>query len=110
MGGVCTMLKGARLLVATSLGVLAAGCTSLPAPNFGTLNPDGLDDYYLKQYDIAAVRSMVPRRPAFNDQLRVGYLELADMIGEAGRPATRTISSARRWPRPRAWPRCPTRS
>lgn len=78
------MLKGARLLVATSLGVLAAGCTSMPAPNFGTLNPDGLDDYYLKQYDIAAVRSMVPQGPAFNDQLRVGYLELADTIGAAG--------------------------
>lgn len=73
------MLKGARLLVATSLGVLAAGCTYAPAPDFGTLQPTGLDDYYLNQYDIEAVRRMVPQGPPFNDQLRVGYLELADM-------------------------------
>ena len=78
------MLNGARLLVASSLGLLAAGCTSLPPPNFGTLNPDGIDDYYLKQYDIEAVRRMVPQGPAFNDQLRVGYLELADMVGGYG--------------------------
>ncbi|WP_051329303.1 OmpA family protein [Geminicoccus roseus] len=78
------MLKGARLLVATSLGVLAAGCTYAPAPDFGTLQPTGLDDYYLNQYDIEAVRRMVPQGPPFNDQLRVGYLELADMIGGHG--------------------------
>lgn len=83
-GGVCTMLKGARLLVAASLGILATGCTYAPAPNFGTLGPDGLDDYYLQQFDIEAVRRMVPQGPPFNDQLRVGYLELADMLGGYG--------------------------
>ncbi|HWL68034.1 MAG TPA: OmpA family protein [Geminicoccus sp.] len=78
------MLNGARLLVATSLGLVAVGCTQAPAPHFGTLNPAGIDDYYLKQYDIEAVRRMVPQGPAFNDQLRVGYLELADTIGGRG--------------------------
>ena len=78
------MLRGARLLVAASLGALAAGCTYTPAPNFGTLSPTGFDDYDLKMWDVEAVRRMVPQGPPFNDQLRVGYLELADMIGGSG--------------------------
>ncbi|WP_329661984.1 OmpA family protein [Geminicoccus sp.] len=70
--------------MAVSLGALAAGCTNLAAPNFGTLNPNGLDDTDLKMWDIEAVRRMVPQGPAFNEQLRVGYLELADAVGGAG--------------------------
>lgn len=75
------MLRGARLLVAASLGALATGCTYAPAPNFGTLSPTAMDDYNFNQWDVDAVRRMVPQGPAFNDQLRVGYLELADEIG-----------------------------
>ena len=78
------MLRGARLLVAVSLGALAAGCTNVQAPNFGTFDPTGLDDSDLHQWDIEAVRRMVPQGPAFNEQLRVGYLELADDVRSAG--------------------------
>ena len=78
------MPRSTRLLMAGSLAALLAGCVTQPAPNFGTFDPDGLDDYYLGQYDIPAVRAMVPQGPAFNDQLRVGYLELADEIGGYG--------------------------
>ena len=78
------MPKNARWVMIAGVGLLAAGCTAQPAPNFGTFNPTGLDDYYLKQYDVAAVRAMVPQGPAFNDQLRVGYLELSDQLGGYG--------------------------
>lgn len=77
------MSRGARLLMTVSLCALAAGCVYRPAPDVGTLNPTFLDDLDLRYVDIPAVRSMVPQGPAFSDQLRVGYLELADEMAKA---------------------------
>lgn len=87
------MMNGARIVCASALAGLVAGCVSL--------NPTPSDDADLYLFEIDTVRQMVPQGPAFIQGLRAGYLDLLDAergefdIGDADHFARKAVESAR---------------
>ncbi len=81
----------AKLIAAgTMFSVLTACGVTGTAPNgIPTFDPQLHDDIDLWTVDVDAVRAMVPQGSAFNQSLRDGYIDVADLLGAPWRTPDR---------------------